>query len=211
MKIKTILFVVFIVMSQMALANNSANILLDQVRNGLQSMSANFKQYEVDVNNRTSDVLVGKMWLSAPNQFKWEYLEPAPQLIIANGKNVWIYDEDLEQVTIKPQNNSQNPIYVLLNKELTEKNYIVEKFNVENSQDSIDWVSLTPKVAGEDIKQVWIGIVDNNIRVLKMKNQLDNIVVFEFDQVIENPEIPVDFFTFIPPEGIDIISNAMGL
>ena len=189
---------------------DSANQLLDNVRKDLISLSADFKQYEVDPSQRMSEVSTGKMWLNAPNQFKWEYFEPAPQLIVANGQKVWIYDEDLDQVTIKQQDSTKNPIYVLLNKESTETNYTVENWEEGNKQAGIDWISLTPKVAGDEIKQVWLGIAGNELKVLKLKNQLDNIVIFEFSNIVKNPELSVGFFTFLPPEGIDIISDAMG-
>ena len=210
MKTKTILFIMFIAMSQTVLSMGNANDLLDQVRKDLNSMSANFEQYDIDVNDRASEITSGKMWLSAPNQFKWEYISPAPQLIVANGEKVWIYDEDLEQVTIKQQDSTQNPIYVLLNKEQTDKNYIIETWDSDTDNQGINWISLTPKLPSDEIKQVWLGVSENNIKVLKLKNQLDNIVVFEFNDVIRNPEMPDDFFTFTPPEGIDIISDAMG-
>lgn len=211
MKIKTILFSLFLSMSQMAIADDNANEILDQVRKDLTSMSADFEQYQIDDNQRMSEITTGKMWLNEPNQFKWEYIDPAPQLIVANGKKIWIFDEDLEQVTIKQQDNTQNPIYVLLNKEQTEINYFIENWQDGADSQGIQWVSLTPKVPNDEIKQVWLGLSDNSIRVLKFKNQLDNIDVFMFNNVIRNPELPDDFFTFTPPDGIDIISDAMGI
>lgn len=211
MKIKTILFSLFLSMSQMAIADDNANDILDQVRKDLTSMSADFEQYQIDDNQRMSEITTGKMWLNEPNQFKWEYIDPAPQLIVANGKKIWIFDEDLEQVTIKQQDNTQNPIYVLLNKEQTEINYFIENWQDGADSQGIQWISLTPKVPNDEIKQVWLGLSDNSIRVLKFKNQLDNIDVFMFNNVIRNPELPDDFFTFTPPDGIDIISDAMGI
>jgi len=208
MKVNLLILSTLLVLSLPVMAENNANQLLDEVRNGLQSMSADFEQYEIDANERQSEILKGKMWLNAPDQFKWEYFDPAPQLIIANGEKVWIYDEDLEQVTIKQQNSTQNPIYVLLNKNETDKNYQVK---LEETAGDLQWFNMTPNVASDEIKQVWLGIDNNNIKILKLKNQLDNIVVFEFSNVIRNPELPDDFFTFIPPEGIDIIRDSMGL
>ncbi len=214
MKIKILILSTILLFPPFLLAID-VNQLLNNVRKDLISLSADFKQYEVDPSQRVSEVSTGKMWLNAPNQFKWEYFEPAPQLIVANGQKVWIFDEDLDQVTIKQQDSTKNPIYVLLNKELTETNYTVENWEEDNNQDNkqagIDWISLTPKVAGDEIKQVWLGIVGNELKVLKLKNQLDNIVVFEFSNSVKNPELSEDFFTFDPPEGIDIIRDAMGL
>jgi outer membrane lipoprotein carrier protein len=191
---------------------DSAEQILDSVRKDLQALSAEFIQYEIDANDRKSDQSTGHMWLSSPNQFKWVYETPAPQLIIANGAQVWIYDEDLDQVTIRQQDDTQNPLYVLLNKAQTEENYIIEKAQPEDKQDqkdqAIKWISLTPKISSDEIKQVWVGVLENNIKILKLKNQLDNIVVFEFNQAIKNPLLAEDFFTFNVPDGVDVISDA---
>jgi outer membrane lipoprotein carrier protein len=191
---------------------DSAEQILDNVRKDLNALSAEFIQYEIDANDRMSEQSSGHMWLSSPNQFKWVYDVPAPQLIIANGNKVWIYDEDLDQVTIRQQDSTQNPLYVLLNKAQTEENYIIEKVQSEDQQNqrsqSFNWISLTPKISSDEIKQVWIGVLDNNIKILKLKNQLDNIVVFEFNQTIKNPLLAEDFFTFNVPDGVDVISDA---
>jgi outer membrane lipoprotein carrier protein len=187
---------------------DSAKQILDNVRNDLHALSAEFIQYEIDPNDQISEQSSGHMWLSSPNQFKWVYENPAPQLIIANGDKVWIYDEDLDQVTIRQQDSTQNPLYVLLNKAQTEDNYIIENAQSEDRQDKkINWISLTPKAPSDEIKQVWVGVLENNIKILKLKNQLDNIVVFEFNQMLKNPLLSEDFFTFNVPDGVDVISD----
>lgn len=207
MNINKLVLSVSLFLCQVSIAQDSltkANQILDNVRKDLTAMSADFEQYETDANERMSEKSTGKMWLNFPNQFKWEYLSPAPQLIVANGEQVWIYDEDLDQVTIKRQQSTQNPIYILLNKQETEKNYTLEFLA---SDGTIQWISMLPKVPSDEIKQVWLGIVDDKIRVLKLKNQLDNIVAFEFDNIKKNPQLTDDFFTFTPPEGVDVISD----
>lgn len=210
MKIKSLIILSYLLFSTVLFAQvDNASTLLDLVRKDLVSMSANFEQYEIDANERMSDKSTGKMWLNSPNQFKWIYEKPVEQLILANGEQVWIYDEDLEQVTIKPQKSSANPIYVLLNKEQTEKNYNLELLEKSDIDEKTSWISMLPKVASDEIKQVWLGInKDNDIAVLKLQNQMDNIVIFEFNNIKRNPELAKDFFTFSIPEGTDIIREA---
>jgi outer membrane lipoprotein carrier protein len=208
MKINKILLLVLLSMPHFLWAD-SANQILDNVRKDLNALSAEFIQYEIDANDRISEQSTGHMWLSSPNQFKWVYETPGPQVIIANGDRVWIYDEDLEQVTIRQQDSTQNPLYVLLNKSQTEDNYIIEKIQHEDQQNqAVNWISLIPKIASDEIKQVWVGVLEDNIKILKLKNQLDNIVVFEFNQAIKNPLLAEDFFTFNVPDGVDVISDA---
>ena len=77
-----------------------AQQLLSDVRLGLETMKADFKQYEVNQDNQHGEESVGLVWLKAPDQFRWHYKQPIEQLIIADGEKVWVYDEDLEQVTV---------------------------------------------------------------------------------------------------------------
>lgn len=191
--------------------NNKASDMLDKVRKGLTSLSANFQQYEVDANDRKSEVSTGLMWLRAPDQFKWQYQKPIPQLISANGKQVWVYDEDLEQVTVKQQRSQQNPIYVLLNKELSEKNYQIsyedDAKNSGGTKENVHWIKMVPNQPSDEVKIVWLGIKNEQLTVLKLQNQLDNLVVFEFAEIKRNPSLDADFFTFNVPKGTDIISE----
>ena len=210
MKIKSLLIICLIIVTTASVAidksEKAANKLLDKVRKDLISLSADFEQYEIDANAHQTEKSTGNVWLKAPSQFKWKYIKPAPQLIMANGKQVWIYDEDLEQVTIKQQNSKQNPIYVLLNKELTEKNYTVSllKSN-KDDKDGVQWIKMLPNKPSDEVKVVWLGIKDKKISALKLQNQLDNIVVFEFNNVKRNPKLAEGFFTFTIPKGIDVL------
>jgi len=190
-------------------STKQANKILDKLRKDLNALVADFEQYEIDANDNQSEKSTGKVWLKAPNQFKWQYQQPLPQLIVASGQQVWIYDEDLEQVTIKQQRNKQNPIYVLLNKEKTDKNFIVSlsEETSKANKNALQWVVMTPKKPSEDVKKVWLGIKDNNLNILKLQNQLDNIVVFKFNNIKKNPELDKNFFSFDIPKGTDIIRD----
>ncbi len=205
-----LLFFMLLAISTLSVAQNSptANELLDSVRKDLSALSAKFEQYEVDANDHRSETSTGLVWLKAPDQFKWQYQQPVPQLISANGQQVWVYDEDLEQVTVKQQRSEQNPIYVLLNKERSEQNYaIVFDQQMTASDQALQWIKMTPKQPSDEVKVVWLGIKDNNLSVLKLQNQLDNTVVFVFDDIERNPTLETGFFTFDVPKGTDVISE----
>ncbi|MCF6288838.1 MAG: outer membrane lipoprotein chaperone LolA [Proteobacteria bacterium] len=192
-----------------ATPESEANKLLDNVRKDLVSLHADFSQYEIDINGKFTEKQYGKVWLSSPNKFKWQYLKPIPQLIIASGTQLWIYDADLEQVTIRKQDNKQNPIYVLLNKQATEKNYKVSLVaQDQESKDKTQWIKMLPNKPSDEVKVVWLGIENNNLTSLKLQNQMDNTVVFEFKNITKNPKLEESFFTFDIPKGTDIIRNS---
>lgn len=205
-------------------APSSPAEVLNKVREGLKSLSANFHQYEIFNNGEHGEQTSGTMWLNAPNQFRWAYTEPVPQLIVANGDKVWVYDEDLEQVTIKAQDSDKNPMYVLLDKDLTEKNYKLElehsfedEFehelkNETNSQYSSSefhsqTIKLTPLVESDEIKTVWLTVLNNNIIEIKVENHMQNTVRFEFSEIQRNPSLDAGFFEFIPPADVDVIDD----
>ena len=208
-------FVLITIFSQVNAESSSqeqAKSILQTLRQDLTSLSADFQQQEIDINQNESEVSSGKVWLNSPNQFRWEYINPAPQLIVANGEQVWIYDEDLEQVTIKPQDSSANPIYVLLDDSKTDKNYQAELIKVSPIEEENDysWIELTPKNQNDEVKQIWLGVEDNMIRVLQIRNQMENNVVFKFSNTTRNPEIKSDLFNFSVPEGTDILMENPG-
>ena len=150
-------FVLITIFYQVNAESNSqeqAKAILHNLRQDLTSLSRRFPATGTDINQNESEVSsVAKVWLTSPNQFRWEYINPAPQLIVANGEQVWIYDEDLEQVTIKPQDSSANPIYVLLDdsKRIKLSSWIDKKFlrlkrmtiHGLNSLQKIKWWSQT--------------------------------------------------------------------
>lgn len=193
-------------------SQNQAHTLLEKVRKDISAISAGFEQQEIDINGQYSETSSGEMWLQSPDKFKWSYIEPAPQLIVANGKQVWIYDEDLEQVTIKPQNSAANPIYVLLDKERTEKNYIIDMADeLSESTNNLQWITMAPRVESDEIQKIWLGVDSNhNIAVLKMKNRMENTVIFTFNNIQRNPSLENQMFEFDIPEGTDILSENAG-
>lgn len=176
--------------------------LLNSVKTDLQAVKADFVQYELLQSGEKKDFNSGLVWLQSPNQFRWEYRKPIQQLIVADGKMVWVYDEDLEQVTIKEQDNKLNPIYVIINQELSERHY---QIRFEKQQDELQWISLTPKQNSEEVKQVWLAIKDKNVEQIKVINPFEQVMVFEFSNIKRNPSVKKKLFSFKPPKDVDII------
>lgn len=176
--------------------------LLAGVREGLTGLQAHFTQYELVENNQKVDPNSGQVWMQAPALFRWQYVEPIEQLIVADGEKVWVYDEDLEQVTVKAQDNDLNPIYVIINDEKSQQHYDIKH---EMSRQEIDWISLTPKVRNEEVQTVWLAVHEQTIIQIKVVNQMGQTMVFEFNDIQKNPDMPEDMFTFVPPEGVDVV------
>ena len=144
---------------------NKAELLLSALRKDLNALQAEFKQYELTSDNRTVEENSGTVWMQAPDLFKWHYQEPFEQLIVADGAQVWVYDEDLQQVTVKSQKNNLNPIYVIINEELSTRYYDI---SYEGNQDHLDWVKLTPKEDSNEVNNVMLGIEENQLQCISL-------------------------------------------
>lgn len=188
------------------LDNKSPEELLEKVRSELNSLNAEFIQYELTQDGQKLDPNTGLVWMQSPSFFRWEYQQPVEQLIVADGEKVWVYDEDLEQVTVKAQDNHLNPIYVIINEELSQQHYDIA---FEKTEEGLDWVSLTPRLKSEEVKYVWLGVETNQVKQIRVFNHFDQTMVFEFDSIKKNPELATELFQFIPPEGVDVI-HAIG-
>ena len=178
--------------------------ILDVVRQDLNTLTANFYQYELIEGNARQEENQGLVWMSTPDKFRWHYKQPYEQLIIADGEKVWVYDEDLEQVTVKEQSNNLNPIYVILNKELSAQHYDM-RYEIQDKQKH--WISLTPKQPSEEVKEVWLGVEGQQLKTIKMINPFEQTLVFEFSDVKRNSDVSADLFVFNVPEGVDVIEN----
>lgn len=176
--------------------------ILSQVRADLNALNAEFIQYELTPDEQKLDINSGTVWMKSPSLFRWEYQEPVEQLIVADGSKVWVYDEDLEQVTVKTQDNELNPIYVLINEKLSQEHY---DMTYVKSEGALDWVRLQPKTKSEEVKYVWLGVEESNIKQIRVFNHFDQTMVFEFTDIKKNPELSPDLFLFTPPEGVDVI------
>ncbi len=176
--------------------------LLSEVRKDLSGLEAAFVQYELIDGSEKVDPNAGRVWMQSPDQFRWHYIDPIEQLIVADGKNVWVYDEDLEQVTVKAQSNQLNPIYVIINDDKSQQHYHIKH---EVQSQGMDWISLTPKVENEEVKTVWLAIEDAVVKQIKVVNNFSQTMVFEFSDIKKNPDFEAGLFEFVPPEGVDVV------
>lgn len=119
---------------------------LDTFTRGLKGLDGQFSQRVTDANGKVKENSSGRVALATPRQFRWEYAKPYRQLIVADGKKVWVFDPDLEQVTVRAQGSEEqnSPLVALINPALLDKKYDVSEEAAP--RDGLQWLSLTPKV-----------------------------------------------------------------
>lgn len=189
-----------------AAADARAASRLEAAIDGLASLRASFRQTVTDAQGVETEHADGTVTLARPGRFRWEYREPA-QLIVSDGTTVWLYDQDLAQVTIRPAEESLAGSPALL---LSGKSDIRAEFNVVDggSADGLAWSRLTPKGTDGDFRELDVGIGDGALRRLRLIDRLGQTTVLEFGHIERNPDIAPDAFRFSPPPGVDVVGRA---
>lgn len=168
-----------------------------------QMSSANFSQTVFGAKkNRTS---TGVLEISRPNKFRWEYVEDG-QLIVSDGKKIYIYDKQLQQVTEKTLDASLGKSPALL---LAGGSNIKHDYTVSNLPESggLQWVNLVPKKAEDNngFKLVQIGFKQNTLAQMKFVDSFDNKSTITFTNVKTGITLPASDFVFTPSPGVDVI------
>lgn len=175
----------------------------------VKSLKADFTQTVLDAQLNTDELSSGTFVLQRPGKFRWNYTEPYEQVIVADGRNLWIYDKTLEQVTVKPQDRSLASSPAML---LSGEGSLEESFTVENlgRQGEWVWVKLTPKVQDTEFEVVRIAFDGENVALMELTDLLGQTTRIRLENVQRNPDIPADRFAFTPPEGADVIGKPAG-
>ena len=172
----------------------------------IHTFEARFGQIVLDENLVEMDNSQGQMWIQRPGLFRWNYDAPDSQQIIGDGVNLWVYDVELEQVSVRVQDQAigRSPAILLAGSGDLEDNYTVEDIG---SQGRYDWINLIPKDEDSGFREVRIGFEDNRLRLLELLDNLDQRTRISFVDLKENIPVPLSIFDFIPPEGVDVIDN----
>lgn len=170
----------------------------------VDTFEARFGQVFLDEQFIELDSSQGMVWVARPGMFRWSYQAPDAQEIVGDGMHVWIYDIELEQVSVQVQDEAigQSPAFLLAGSGNVEDNYRVIDIG---TQGRFDWVNLVPKDDQGDFQEVRIGFEDNRLRLMELLDTLGQRTRISFVDLKENLNISSQVFEFIPPEGIDVI------
>lgn len=177
---------------------------LHQLLKPIDSLSADFTQQIKDHNNHKLQLLNGNLSLKKPNQLRWNVLAPMPQLIVSDGKLVWLYDPDLEQVVIQSFSDDfmANPISILLG-DLDQLN---RDFTVSLISD--DRFSLKPKQKNSLFFAIQLRFVDSVLSHIEYQDNFGQNTQLTLSQVKLNPQLSKNTFVFDIPQAVDIINHA---
>lgn len=202
--IKKIVVGSLFIASQAAFADGVAS--LSDFFNNTNAMRANFSQVVTDTQGRKIQEVQGSMQLQRPNKFRWDYSKPYEQQIISDGKQVFLYDTDLQQVTIRELSKTlgSSPAALLAGGDTVEKS-----FTIKNAarKDDLNWVLALPKDKESGFERVLLGFKDEKLRKMELHDSFNHITLITFDAVERNPVLQASTFLFTPPKGVDVVSE----
>jgi outer membrane lipoprotein carrier protein len=173
-----------------------------------QTLRAEFSQVVLDENLVPLEESAGRLWIARPGRFRWNYHPPFAQQIVADGVRIWIYDIELEQVTVRDQRSmlEGTPASLLAGQGDLGADYVIQDLG---QQGSVVWVSLQPKARNGSFAEVQLGFQNDTLRLIQLLDHLDQITRIVLRHVEENPQISPDQFHFTVPAGVDLIEGEL--
>lgn len=208
----------FVVLASCAAAHNAAAqpaesrtaeqglATLEAFLNEVQSLTADFKQELWTADQRLLQTETGTLSLKRPNRFRWTYVEPTELVVVANGKQLWIYDVELAQVTVSPFDDTVGASPAMLlsgGRDVREDFEVVQTYTAE----ALDWVKLEPRAGGSDFVSVLIGFSGTSPRRLELVDGLNQVTRIELDNLDVNRDLADDLFELDVPPGVDVIGE----
>jgi len=181
--------------------------LLDKFLTDTQTMTANFKQTLKSSDGRLLQESAGEFYLRRPGKFRWNYTQPYPQEIVSDGEQVWIYDVDLEQVTVQKQGTGRDntPMALLQNRQSLEEAFEIHERGSENGLHRIE---LLNKKLESDFDRIMLGLDESGLRYLQLHDHFEQTTLITFTELRSNPGIEPAVFEFTPPEGVDVFGGS---
>lgn len=174
----------------------------------LTSVRAHFTQDLVAADGKVIEHSEGVMSLARPGHFRWDYQKPA-NLIVSDGQTLWLYDPELEQVTVRrvADTLSQTPAMLLSGQSSVRDGFVAKD---GGGAEGLSWVSLTPKQATSDFNELRLGFAGQDLRRMEFRSKLNQTTKIVFQSVERNVHLDPATFTFTPPPGTDVVGAPAG-
>jgi outer membrane lipoprotein carrier protein len=193
-------------LSQATICFASSTTEVEKYLNGLATWSADFKQTIDDGHGNVVRSAAGKLYLQKPGKFRWDYSEPSEQLILADGKQIWFYDKDLQQANVRNMDASLANTPAVL---LSGGGSLSSQFDVTAlaPSDGLEWYQLIPKHPDTDFQLVRIGFRNGDLASMFLADKLNQVTQLTFTNPKRNAKYAADLFKFVPPPGVDVIGR----
>jgi outer membrane lipoprotein carrier protein len=181
---------------------------VDAYLGSLKTLTAEFVQVVQDRQGQVTDRATGTLTVSRPNRFRWDYRQPFEQTIVADGQKLWLYDPDLQQVTVRSLEQGLGATPAML---LSGAGRVGDAFSAGPVEQSRGWTwsRLVPKQKGTDFERVSLAFTSGNeLAAMELVDKLGQTTTIEFSQVQRGLPLADSVFRFVPPKGADVIGDA---
>ena len=165
-----------------------------------------FEQKIFDRNLKLLQESRGPLAFSRPGKFRWNYVRPYAQLIVGDGSRVWIYDEDLKQVTVRKLDQALGSTPAAL---LAGNNEAMRAFTLSDkgARDGLEWLEALPRDKEGNFEKIRMGFGSSGLEVMELVDSFGQTTVLRFESLERNPELDPGLFRFSPPRGADVIGD----
>jgi outer membrane lipoprotein carrier protein len=182
---------------------------LDQFLENLQSLRASFTQTVVDAKGQELEKGEGTLLVRRPGRFRWEYTPEGdgPQLLVADGTNLWFYDRDLQQATVKPAAAALTTTPVILLSGTAAEMRAAFTITEEGVRDDLSWVQVAPRSAAAEFSTAELGFRGGQLTRLVIHDRLNQTETLNFSRSARGARVEDSELHFTPPSGVDVIGT----
>lgn len=165
-----------------------------------------FTQVVVDRAGKVLRQSSGTFSLARPGKFRWSYAKPYSQLLVGDGEKVWVYDADLNQVTIRPMDKtlSATPAALLSGSQEFEKVFAIDELP---PADGLAWLAAKPRTSDSGLESAKLGFKSGTLEKLEFVDSFGQTTTISVSKLEKNPQLAADTFKFTPPKGADVIGT----
>ncbi|MFZ1547694.1 MAG: outer membrane lipoprotein chaperone LolA [Candidatus Nitrotoga sp.] len=182
----------------------------DKLKNFIESThsaQANFTQEVRDTSGKRIQSASGTMQFVRPGKFRWLYQKPFEQLIVGDGEKFWLYDVELNQVTVRKIDAALGSSPAAL---LSGSNEIERGFELKNNgtKDNLEWLQATPRKQDTSFEKILMAFnAQSELMVMELHDAFGHTTVLRFSKMKRNPQLSSQLFKFVPPKGADVLGE----
>lgn len=171
------------------------------------SAQANFTQEVRDQNGQRIQSASGTMLFVRPGKFRWVYQKPYEQLILGDGEKFWMYDKELNQVTVKKMDAALGSSPAAL---LSGNNEIERGFRLKDTgtRDGLEWLEATPRNQDTSFEKILMAFdAQSALVVMELQDSFGHTTLLRLSRLQRNPQLAAQLFKFVPPKGADVLGE----
>lgn len=187
-------------------ADDTPRLRLERFIAGLDTLMADFSQQVIEAETGVVSRASGILYLSRPGRFRWVYKGEYPRYILADGKTVWLVEEDLEQVSQRSQRTALEgtPAGLLVDEIDLDEVFDIEELGIRMG---LAWLKLRPRDEQSQFEEILLALDEAQLTRLEMTDRLGQVTRFDFRNIQRNIRLPDSLFQFVPPPGYDVLDQ----